>query len=90
MKRGQLGIPMQRTEAALYAVLHLDEKRLFKPNDANDIRHTAAALAYCDVFLTERFFASMTNRREILAVAPINCRVAYIPDDALALIRALR
>jgi hypothetical protein len=36
---------MQRTEAALYAILRLDEQRPFKPNDAIDIRHTTAALA---------------------------------------------
>jgi len=89
MRRGQLGIPMQRTEAALYAFLRLDEQRPFQTNDANDIRHTASAMAYSDVFLTEKFFASVANRREIRGVAPLNCQTAWIPEDALALIRAI-
>jgi hypothetical protein len=89
MRRGQLGIPMQRTQAALHAFLRLDEQRPFQTNDANDIRHTASAMAYSDVFLTERFFASVANRREIRGVAPLNCQTAWIPEDALALIRAI-
>jgi hypothetical protein len=90
MRRGQLGIPMQRTEAALYAFLRLDEQRLFQPNDANAIRHAASALAYnSDIFLTEKFFASVANRREIRGVAPLNCQTAWIPEDALALIWAI-
>ena len=87
--RRDMGVPMQRTEAALYAFLRLDEGRPFQTNDANDIRHTAGALAYCDVFLTEKFFASLTVRKEIQKVAPMSCQVAWIPDDALSLIRAI-
>ncbi len=87
--RGQPGIPMQRTEAALYAALRLNEQRPFNPNDAFDIRHTASALAYCDVYLTERFFAALTSSREIRSVAPLNCQVASNTSDALALIQAL-
>jgi len=89
LQRGQLGLAMQRTEAALYAILRLDEQRPFKPNDANDIRHTAAALAYCDAYLTERFFATLTNRREIRKVAPLHCQVAWNASDALSLIQAI-
>jgi hypothetical protein len=89
MRRGQLGIPMQRTQAALHAFLRLDEQRPFQKNDANDIRHTASAMAYSDVFLTEKFFASVANCREIRGVAPLNCQTAWIPEDALALIQAV-
>jgi hypothetical protein len=89
MKKGQSGIPMQRTEAALHAFLRLDEQRPYKPNDSNDIRHTAAALAYCDLYLTERSFTEITSRKEIRSVVPVKCQVAWIPDDALALLRAI-
>ena len=89
MGKGQPGIPIQRTEAALYASLRLDAGRPFRPNDANDIRHTAAALAYCDLYLTERSFQEMTTRKDIRSVAPVQCQVAWIPDEALSLLRAI-
>lgn len=87
--RGQPGIAMQRTEAALYASLRLDEGRPFRPNDASDIRHTAAALAYCDLYLTERSFEEMARRRDIRSVAPVQCQVSWIPAEALSLLRAI-
>jgi hypothetical protein len=89
MGRTSPGIPMQRTLAALHAAIRMDDNRPFKDNDLNDIRHTASALAYCDLFLTERSFASIANNKDVRAVAPLTCRVEWKPEDVLSALQSL-
>jgi hypothetical protein len=44
---------------------------------------------YSEMFFTEKFFASVANRKEIRGVAPFNCQTTWILEDALAPIRAI-
>lgn len=76
-------------EAALHACLRFDKKRRFKPNDWHDFRHAAAALAYCDVFLTEGPLHALIARPQLGLLSINGCRVASTMDDAIGLIRSL-
>ena len=55
-------MPSLRIYAAFHAALRLDDNYLFKENDLDDIRHSAVAAAYCNVFLTERGIADKLRR----------------------------
>jgi hypothetical protein len=46
-------LPGFRIYASLHAAVRMDTERRFKPNDQYDFGHAAAALPYCDAFLTE-------------------------------------
>jgi hypothetical protein len=49
-------LPLIRILAGLHAFIRWQRNHDFQFNDFFDIRHAAAAIPYCDVFLTEKFF----------------------------------
>ena len=78
-------IPSLRVRSALHAAIRMDDRRPFRENDMDDIAHSAVAVCYGDLFLTERSFAELLNRPAVQAViAPTNCRVVSNVSDALA------
>jgi len=46
-------LPTAHIHAMCHAVYRWDKKRKFDGNDLLDFHHATAALAYCDVFLTD-------------------------------------
>lgn len=77
-------IPSLRVSSALHAALRMDDKRPFRQNDLHDIAHSAVAVSYTDLFLTERSFAEVLNRSAVQSViAPTNCRIVSNVSDAL-------
>jgi len=76
-------------ETALHASLRFDRKRRFKPNDWHDFRHAAAALAYCDVFLTESPLHELVSRPQLGLLGINGCRIASRIDDAVEILRTL-
>ena len=76
-------------ETALHASLRFDKKRRMKPNDWHDFRHAAAALAYCDVFLTDGPLHDLVKRPQLGLLQVNGCQVASTLDDAIAILRAL-
>jgi len=78
-------IPSLRVRAALHAAIRMDDKRPFRQNDFDDIAHSSVAVAYTDVFLTERSFAEVLNRAAVQSViTATKCRVVSSVSDALA------
>ncbi len=76
-------------ETALHASLRVDKKRRFKPNDWHDFRHAAAALAYCDIFLTEGPLHELVGRSQLGLLRINGCKVASSLEDGVALLRGL-
>lgn len=54
-KKPNLALPLIRILAGLHAFIRWQRRRPFKFQDFFDLRHAAAAIPYCDVFLTETF-----------------------------------
>jgi hypothetical protein len=53
-------------------------------NDFDDIAHSSVAVAYTDVFLTERSFAEVLNRPAVQSViTPTKCHLVSSVSDAL-------
>lgn len=61
--------------ASIHAAMRWDKGRKFKPNDYYDIQHATAALAYCDVFLTESSLHYLVTRPQISLESINSCRV---------------
>lgn len=82
-------IPTQRVQAALHALIRMDDTRLFKKNDADDISHSSVAIAYCDLFLTEKSFSHLLSSKQFRKAIPSKCRVTHNLDEAIKLIEQL-
>ena len=76
----------ERVGAALHAAIRLDDNHLFEQNDLADIGHCSVAVAYCDVFLTERKFAHMLRLPAVQKVIPRGCAVISSIDEAIAIL----
>src|SRR6266487_3179382 len=61
-------IPSLRVRSALHAAIRMDDRRPFHENDLDDIAHSAVAVSYSDLFLTERSFAELLNRSAVQSV----------------------
>jgi hypothetical protein len=48
-------VPLIRIMAGLHAFIRWQRQRSFQFQDFFDLRHAAAAIPYCDIFLTEKF-----------------------------------
>jgi hypothetical protein len=79
-------IPSLHINATCHAAVRWDQKRNLRGNDLFDFHHAHAALAYCDVFLTERPLASMLSQRH-LGLSKYKCRTFWSPDVALSWLR---
>lgn len=81
-------LPSFHVLATLYARVRWDRQRRFKANDVEDFLHAAAAVPYCDIFLTEQSLAVMlTSGRPSLATE-FGLTVAAREHDALRLFTA--
>ena len=56
-------IPSQRVAAALHAAIRMDDARPMKQNDLDDIEHSAMAVGYSELFLTEDSLADLLRRK---------------------------
>ena len=61
-------------------------KQQFEQNDLDDIGHSSVAVAYCDVFLTERKFAHILCLPAVQKVIPRRCLVISDIDEAIAVL----
>ncbi len=82
-------IPSQQIEAALHAQVRMDDRRKTKQNDIDDFRHAAAALAYCNVFLTDKPLTHLVNSKHVQEVIPMSCEITGDPARAVALVEAI-
>jgi hypothetical protein len=75
-------LPTAHVLATLFTNVQWDQGRRYRPNDLADFGHAAAALPYCDVFLTERSLAAAVTQTGLTET--YHCRAIADLDDAVA------
>jgi hypothetical protein len=70
----------------LHAAVRWNKGRQLAANDFHDFHHAAAALGYCDAFLTERSLKAMVTASNIALDKRFNCEVRAGLPDALQLL----
>ncbi|MBU3641685.1 hypothetical protein [Polynucleobacter sp. Fuers-14] len=79
-------IPSLYIYAACHAAVRWNKTKNLCGNDLFDFHHAAAALGYCDVFLTEKPLAHMLSQRH-LGLAKHKCEIFWSPASALNWLR---
>lgn len=72
----------------LHAAVRWNKTQQLEANDFYDFHHAAAALGYCDVFLTERGLKSMVTAKHIALDARYACKVVASVDEAITVLRS--
>lgn len=85
----QAAVPSLYIRSGLHALLRWNRKQQFKPNDVFDFSHAAAALGYCDLFLTEGPLKDMLGRGPLWLAAATHCKVVAAPAEAVDAVKAL-
>lgn len=73
--------------ASLHAGLRWNKMTTFEANHFYDFEHAAAALTYCDAFLTEGFLSSLANSGHTGLRALNGCRVTADVGEAATFVR---
>jgi hypothetical protein len=76
-------------QACCHAGLRWDRGTNFTENHIYDFEHAAAAVAYCDAFLTEGFLAKLVNDGHVRLDQLNNCRTTASKQDAVTIVRDL-
>jgi hypothetical protein len=76
-------------EVSFHAAMRWDKQRKFKPNDYYDFQHETAALAYCDLFLTEKPLHDMIRRPQLNLEGVNGCRAVWDVSEAVKAVRTL-
>jgi hypothetical protein len=76
-------LPMAEIVSSLHAAIRWNKIQSFKSNDFFDIYHASAALAYCDVFLTEKFLATTLTRPPLSLDMKYGTTVVSCENEAL-------
>ena len=61
--------------ALCHAAVRWDKKRKLTANDLYDFHHAEAAVAYCDVFLTENPLRTLLKQRHLQIDQDFSCRI---------------
>lgn len=81
-----LSVPTLHISASCHAAIRWDQERNFCGNDLFDFHHAQAALAYCNIFLTEKPLSDMLNQHH-LGLIRYGCRTFWSPSNALSWLR---
>lgn len=76
--------------ACMHAAVRWNRKQQLEANDFFDFRHAAAALGYCDVFLTERSMRTMVSANHLSLDRLYGCKVLASVDESTAFLETLR
>ncbi|MFA7264113.1 MAG: hypothetical protein WC068_13925 [Caulobacter sp.] len=77
-------------QSSLHAALCWDRRTNFTANHFYDFEHAAAALAYCDVFLTEAYLAQIANAGHTKLCDLNGCQVTDDVERAVTIVQGLR
>lgn len=83
-RKSETSLPMVQIVAGLHAILRWNRTRAFQFTDFSDFYHAAAALPYCDVFLTEKFLSTMRTRPPLSFDKHFGVRVYCDEQTAIA------
>jgi hypothetical protein len=88
-KKANLALPLIRVLAGLHAYIRWQRRRTFEFQDFFDLRHAAAAIPYCDVFLTEKFLRAACTSKLLDFGSIFGTRIISDEDEALAVVSTL-
>jgi len=76
-------LPTLHIHASCHATIRWDKKRQLEGNDLYDFHHAAAALAYCNVFLTEKPLQSLLKLNHIALDSLFGCQIISAVPEAV-------
>ena len=76
-------LPSFRISAGIHAVIRWDKERKYKPTDLHDFHHAAAAIPYCDYFLTERSLGHLVQNKNLKLEKFFNCKIISDISEAI-------
>lgn len=77
-------LPTLHIEASLHAALRWNRTQSFDANDFYDFKHAAAALGYCDFFLTDGPMRTLLTQKHLAARHQSSCRITSSIREAAA------
>lgn len=77
------------TMACIHALVRWNKTKKLKATDFFDFRHAAAAVGYCDAFLTERAMRTVLTSKPLSLDSRFGCRVMAQTDDAIDYLNSL-
>lgn len=86
----RFALPYIRIMAGLHSFIRWQRQRAFTFNDIFDLRHAAAAIPYCDVFLTERFVKTACTSSLLDFGTVYNTRIICDEDEAIDAVSQLK
>jgi hypothetical protein len=88
-KKPNTALPLFRILAGLHSYIRWQRRRPFRFEDFFDIRHAAAAIPYCDVFLTEKFLKTACTSPLLDLGRTFATQIISDEDEALRLVSGL-
>jgi hypothetical protein len=76
--------------ACMYAAVRWNKQQQLEANDFFDFRHAAAAIGYCDAFITERSMRAMVTANHLSLDRRYGCKVLANVDESIAYLETLR
>lgn len=89
-EQGKATLRTLHINTCLHANRRWNKGHQYEANDFNDFHHAAAALGYCDVFLTERRLKSIITAKQLELDVLYSCKVAANVEDALVTLHQAR
>jgi hypothetical protein len=89
-KRDDTSLRSLHVHAALHASARWNRAQKLDAHDLLDFQHAAAALAYCNAFLTDNPMRVMIEQKHLNLGTRLGCRVASSIGEALELVEELR
>lgn len=81
-REAALMLPTLHISALCYSAIRWDKKRNLSANDIYDFQHAAAAIGYCDAFLTEKPLMNLLAQRQLKINADFRCAVISGIEEA--------
>jgi hypothetical protein len=81
-REAALMLPTLHISALCYSAIRWDKKRNLSANDIYDFQHAAAAIGYCDAFLTEKPLMNLLAQRHLKINADFRCTVISDIEEA--------
>jgi hypothetical protein len=89
-RRDRTSLRSLHVHAALHASARWNKAQKLDSHDLLDFQHAAAALAYCDAFLTDNALRVMIEQKHLDLGAELGCRVKSSFAEALVVVEELR
>lgn len=81
-REAALMLPTLHVSALCYSAIRWDKKRNLSANDIYDFQHAAAAIGYCDAFLTEKPLMTLLAQRNLKIKADFRCTIISEIEEA--------